>query len=512
MTRRRQAPHYRSLRLERSEDRCLLTAASVVSPDLSVEETPTYLSNVASGWVVMDDDSRMPSFDFTSTDITASNSTTLDSSTHDFTLGDFKFSDTLVVDANSNFSLTLGTLNATAQSYRDEASSLRLTLDGSSVQSGLTLNWNGAQSGLSITPMLRSEVADRVVVIDAGFVETVLSGLQADGAALRGTTSPVSEVVQRWLNDNQAFFENLRPDPQGWIGEGYETYFGESGDSTKAELGSWADMGSETGPATPTLDNTFTRGEGVYDNGPSYSFSESNDIGTGSRLLSKLREWLRDETVRAATDSLDESESRSRRASTPLERVAEAPAPEAGEESPGAGMIDLAALLLPASGSDETPSVALAAASLPAEEGVASARDAALAVESWVRTLPVPAEAVGVVEGTSPPIESPAVGVRQDLPGKQVVPQTQPAKDRVSAAGSDQSVEGHQTLARGSQGAAERLDERQATSGPGYVAAWLTTLLGGAVVWANRRGGRNRASDCIETPRRDLRQGGRTEG
>jgi hypothetical protein len=499
MTRRRQAPHYRSLRLERSEDRCMLSAASAVSPDLSVEETSTYLSNVSSGWVVIDNDSRMPSFDFGSLGATVS-----DSTTRDFTLGDFKLSDALVVDSGSNFSLTLGTLNATAQSYRDEASSLRLTLDSSAVQSGLTLNWNGSQSGLSITPVLRSEVADRVVVVDAGFVETVLSGLQADGVALQGSGSPMTEVVRRWLSENQAFLDNLRPDPEGWIGDGNETYLGEGGDSTPADLESWADMGSETGPATPTLDNTFTRDEHAnghaYDDGPAYSFSESDDIGTGPRLLSKLREWLRDETVRAASESLDESESRSRRDSTPLERVAETPAPEAGDESPGAGMIDLAALLLPASGSDETPSVALAAASLPADE---TARDAALAVESWVRTLPVPAEAVGVVEGMAPPIESPAVGVRKDLPVKQVVPQTQPAKDRVSAAGSDQSVEGHQTPARGHQAPAERLDEQQATSGSGFVAAWLTTLLGGAVVWANRRGARHRMSDCIETPRRE---------
>lgn len=502
MTRRRQAPHYRSLRLERSEDRRLLSAASVVSPDLPVEETPTYLSNVSSGWVVIDTDSRMPSFDFGSLGATVSDSTTRDFKSSDAGIGSGVLIDRLDVDGD--FSLTLGTLNATAQSYRDEAGSLRLTLDGSAVQGGLTLNWNGSQSGISITPLLRSEVADRVVVVDAGFVETVLSGLQDDGVALQGNGSPMAEVVQRWLNENQAFFENLRPDPEGWIGDGNETYLGEGGDSTNAELESWADIGSETGPATPTLDDTFTRDVDAYDDGPSYSFSESDDIGTGPRLLSKLREWLRDETVRAATDSLDESESRSRRASTPLERVAETPAPEAGEESPGAGMIDLAALLLPASGTDEAPSVALATASLPADaEGAVSARDAALAVESWVRTLPVPAKAIGVVEGMAPPIESPAVGVRKDLPVKQVVPQAQPPKDRVSAAGLDQSVEGHQTPVRGSQAPAERLDEQQATSGSGFVAAWLTTLLGGAVVWANRRGARHRMSDCIETPRRE---------
>jgi hypothetical protein len=505
MTRRRQAPHYRSLRLERSEDRRLLSAASVAAPEVTADDTLTYLPINTSGWVAIDSDSQLPSFDFGSFDATVS-----DSTTRDFKLSDAGISNGVLfdrLDVEGNFSLTLGTLNATAQSYRDEADSLRLTLDGSAVQSGLTLNWNGAQSGLSITPLLRSEVADRVVVVDAGFVETVLSGLQDDGVALRGNGSPMTEVVQRWLSENQAFFENLRPDPEGWIGDGNDTYLGDGGDSTPADLESWADIGSETGPATPTLDNTFTRDEhangNAYDDGPAYSFSESDDIGTGPRLLSKLREWLRDETVRAASDSLEESESRSRRAPAPLERVAETPAPKAGEESPGAGMIDLAALLLPASGSDEAPSVALAAASLPADEGAASAHDAALAVESWVRTLPVPAEAIGVVEGMAPPIESPAVGVRKDLPVKQVVPQPQPAKDRVSAAGLDLSVEGHQTPARGSQAPAERLDEQQATSGSGFVAAWLTTLLGGAVVWANRRGGRNRMSDCIETPRRE---------
>ncbi len=487
------SPHYRALRFERNEDRRLLSATTASTPEAPAEETFTYLPIASTGWLKLDSDSQLPAIDFSTSGVT-----------NVVTRGDAQFT--------LSGSLVLGGLNATTESFRGDPTSVRLSADSAADRAGLTVVWGGIHQSQVATPLLSGDAAGDFVNLDPALTEAILATLPDRELTTADQRSAFADALQRLLNKSEAFVGNGRPNTDGWIGDEFDTYHGDGDGVTDTDLGSWSQTDSNTGPATPTLEGSLTRGDEGDANGSPYNFNQEADgLGGGSRLLSKLREWFRDEAAQAATESLDSQTVRSRTAATPLERVTATPAPAAGVEAPGAGMIDLAALLLPA-GAEEAPSVALAASSRPADTGdMVSARDAALAVESWVRTLPVPAEPDGVFETIAPPVRESAVGVRDEAPVKPELPRTQSVKDRGSAAIETPRDGGHQTPLRGSERHVERLEEGEATSRSPYVAAWLTTLLGGAVVWANRRGGRRGAADCIETPRRDLSRGGHSE-
>ncbi len=184
---------------------------------------------------------------------------------------------------------------------------------------------------------------------------------------------------------------------------------------------------------------------------------------------------------------------------TRIERVSPS-TPPAGLDQAGAGLIDLAQLL----DSSATAEASLVAAS-PAVVEVPDlvARDAALAVESWVRAAPaaseirlesVPEEPLRVEEAdTAKPLDEPRPtldGRRQTTAsvGQSLQPEPAATADLSHKAEEDRSIEV----------AAPGLIDR---SGAYRLAmAAFSTLLGGGLVWVARRDGDERA--CVEHPRR----------
>jgi len=171
-----------------------------------------------------------------------------------------------------------------------------------------------------------------------------------------------------------------------------------------------------------------------------------------------------------------------------MRRVEFADAPPAGVDAPGAGAVDLTALLLDPAKPSSPRLEAIAAVEPPVET---RARDAAFAVESWVRTQPIQFAGATVDDATAaagretaqrPGSDAPRTGA-VGLGARSVTPES-PAPTRRDA---DPPAD------RSAQNAAPR----PASS---YLYTALTSLLGGSLVWT---WGRRRAeSGCVERPPR----------
>ncbi|TWT97016.1 hypothetical protein Pla108_27930 [Botrimarina colliarenosi] len=210
----------------------------------------------------------------------------------------------------------------------------------------------------------------------------------------------------------------------------------------------------------------------------------------GQDLSPAERPTLRPELVEtggAVSPPIAEPMARAQTAIGGLRRVAAAPAPPAGAGDPNAGLIDLAELLLSPT-AETTPATFVAAA--PSD----AARDAALALESWVRTLPTPAEAPAVASGDTS-LEGSSFGVKAlPLPAPGSATPAHSSRDDLSSVGTPSNA----AVVDGGA-SSERLEGR----GYRYFLASLTTLLGGAVLATARRGRPAAESECVETPRRE---------
>lgn len=166
-----------------------------------------------------------------------------------------------------------------------------------------------------------------------------------------------------------------------------------------------------------------------------------------------------------------------------LERLATEEAPPAGAMQPGAGLVDLTALLLDTAHPQQT------AQASPPQQPDTLAREAALAVESWVRPLP----AGGMMPVTTSP---PTPGVQAQRPSMGLVPMEGPTGP----------PESEKPLIR-SVSATQLPSERAATParsvGPFHFATVVvTTLLGGSIGWTSQRREPSATPDCYERPRR----------
>lgn len=187
----------------------------------------------------------------------------------------------------------------------------------------------------------------------------------------------------------------------------------------------------------------------------------------------------------------------------PIRRLDNDVAP-AGTEQPGAGRIDLALLLEPATSSPTSSPTAQVGAIASATEPLSAqpSRDAAFAVESWVRSVPTTA----AVEPATLPDQT----LRAD---EQAVPKreqpTESSRDarKPTTAQTEQSiqsdesvrVEGEPLAGYESPHAVPGVLER--TSTYRLAVAAFSTLLGGGLVWGTRRAVVKSEPDCVERPR-----------
>lgn len=180
-------------------------------------------------------------------------------------------------------------------------------------------------------------------------------------------------------------------------------------------------------------------------------------------------------------------------ASRPMERLASVESPPAGTDQLGAGMLDLTALLLE---SDEPQPMAQTDSLRPVED---EARDAALAVESWVRSLPAGG---GLPVSMTPP--RPGVQVR--APGAGLVPLALPTHPTESIESEKPTLRRVSAVETAVETAVDRVPAGTPRVGtPHYVAVLISTLLSGSVLWTSRRGDLQANPGCHERPRRERR-------
>lgn len=485
LTRRR-----RRLRLERCESRCVLSAATVAVTDTVGDDDLVIAPPAFSGWLTWGNDSGIVSLDEVVSTADASASTTIAQKFSFPGVGDFASFDTLSPG-----------LTVVVEGDLDISTGLTESLEVAAASSTWDLS-GGRQQGAERAP-LRSALGASMTYFDG--MDQVLGTPVVEGAITvkDDLGAELNTAIDRWYSQGQVAVTNT-PHNNGWIPDdvGAGSNDGLTTNGSDGALWPGADPSSDA-QTPPLIDNTVGRGKEIAQGGD--DALDADQRGGNDETRGALSWRGLSSTDRASDEAVPKL--RPRIGSAGLRRVVETPAPPAGEETPGAGMIDLAALLLPASDLDTAPTAALAAADQPgvAETSV-SARDEALAVESWVRTLPVPTEPADAVGSVAPPVESPAIGVRPDVPVKDDSPLPEAPRDRVSAAGAFTPVlapNAAVTPAEGSESLAQRIDEQQAPGRFGYVTAWLTAFLGGAVVWAGRRGDRNLEADCIELPRRE---------
>lgn len=167
-----------------------------------------------------------------------------------------------------------------------------------------------------------------------------------------------------------------------------------------------------------------------------------------------------------------------------LERLAEEAAPPAGAKQPGAGLVDLTALLLEATPPQQTAQAA------PPQQPETQAREAALAVESWARPL-TPA---GMMPATTSP---PTRDVQAQRPSTGLVPLEGPTGP----------TESEKPLIRSVSTAdppKERANPPVRRAGPLHFAAVvISTLLGGSIVWTTQRREPAPIPDSYGRPRRE---------
>jgi hypothetical protein len=246
-------------------------------------------------------------------------------------------------------------------------------------------------------------------------------------------------------------------------------------DYTTSDLGSTSDLGLGAlelvdDPIEPPLL------EPTDDSGPDLSnFSAPNESTSADPLL----------PLPTSNSPIE----RARPTTVQLERVSFVSPSAPDARALDAGMIDLAEVLF-------APQHAAPVEPLAIEPDAPSlaARDAALAVESWVRTLPAPTDLPTAEASAAPGPDAAPIEVRT-LPERPATEKLQPPRDRVSTAASKATTVDD---APASQPWEERLAQPY-----GFLAVSLT-LLGGSV-WASRRTGEDAGKNCIERPRRGPR-------
>lgn len=207
----------------------------------------------------------------------------------------------------------------------------------------------------------------------------------------------------------------------------------------------------------------------IADEGQPRSESETPPIEDFTAEL----EFTDEEASQATDTTLPESV-----ANAAVQRVT-VPTPPAGAHAPGAGAIDLAALLI-----EETPRIYVVRAE--AVEGAAeelaaadvAARDVALAMESWTRTV----RPLDPAQALQRHAAAPALAVSGALPFEKPLELAERG-DAKSAAGEASDRDAGTPTSR--------------VTGSSWTSA-ISTLLGGALIWMSRREGAIQRSPRLE--------------